>query len=387
MSSLSHIQHSPSSSPRPSSNKRNLPTEQCTEMLKRILKGKDIEDLNKLLHDSCLHESTRCITSIFINIGANPNMKVPHPISKKSVNLIFSLLDTQYQKACQILIENPRTEVFCVLEEQKKLSLLHSAALQGNSAVIDFIFASQKFSIEEINTPYCVVSSQGLIGAPETVLSYATRKFQPKLMEFLIHNKADVYQIHADGEDCLTKAVRCGSSSETLAFLFSHKDIVSQNNYFRHTFLLHALIKNPIRLKSPVTQTECDHVISSINILLNHGSQLEALNKENHTPLYVSAKRPDLNEISTYLLSLGAEVQALYKDDSYKDGVLLPHFQTLIKTHTAKIRELFQNTTKLPPELVSIITNYLTSEPGTQASREPKADHDPVTKDEKPIAL
>lgn len=308
------------------------------------------EDIQQILGQSC-HKPSSLLMEYAVKIVTGPNVEIAHPGSNISLPMIYTVLSTSSQKACNRALALYRgTEIFYDtfynnnLHHPITISLLHSAILQSKIKVAHYLL--RNFPIEKINTAFCPVNAQGIIGRQETALSLAARKSQPRLMKELIQLGAKIYTKNPDGEDCLTKATRLGIglTSHTLKFLFNEKEV--KNTPVHHS-LLHPLVKNASM--KPL------EMIASLKVLLENGNYLEALNEAHHTPLYESTLRPELKDVSEFLLDSGADPLSLYE----KNGALLPPRISLIQKHVLKIEgELFQ-TSSLPSVLNSLVKEYL----------------------------
>lgn len=323
---------------------------QCIKLLRKTLRQlapnkKKITTklLNKLLIQDSLNGFS--LSPYFLILGANPNVQVLHPFSKDQLPLIYSMLSLQNLEGSSCLIANKKMHFFYT-KGKYVISLLHSAILQGKINIINNIFLLKKFPLNRINTPYHPIGNKGKIGPSETALSLSTRRFQSKIMEQLLSRRATIYQKNPDGENCLIKAVKHGSSAETLRFLFAQQEILLSQE--KPTTLLHFLIKNPV-----MTSNE---MIASVDILLENGSILDALNDEQNTPLHESVqqwtKRPDLEKISKYLLEKGADLLALDK----KEEKLPSSTLTLVQNYCLALHNLYPQTIS---SVSSVVEGYL----------------------------
>lgn len=283
---------------------------QCTLLFQKTLKKLghpkklSAKILDKLLVKDALNDFL--LSPYFLKLGANPNVKVQHPFSNNRLPLIYSILSLQNLEGSTWLITHKKMQFFYT-KASYIISLLHSAILQSQTQTVREILNLKKFPLHRINTPYYSIGIKGKMALRETALSLSTRRFQPEIMQQLLERRATLYQKNPDGENCLVRAVKYGSSARTLRFLFDQKEIALQETA---SSLLHFLIKNSVM--------KCEEMIASIDILLENGNSLDTLNDEQNTPLYESVQRevtlPDFKRISEHLIDKGAEVLALYKD-------------------------------------------------------------------------
>lgn len=325
---------------------RPLTVDQCTELFKKTLEGKSADKVTVLFTSSCEKPETELVTALLIRSGVSPNTPIPHFTSKLSMPPLFTLMQTQSSRMCHEVIMHPDTTIFCEVIFNNKtytISVLHSAILQGKHEVVKSIFESKKYPADSINKPANVIGSSGQIGKAETPLSLATRKFQPELMQYLIQARARIYQESPDQEDCLIKATKLGSDSKTLAFLLDQEEVLANK---KHTSLLHTLAKNSV-----MPAKEC---LASATILIAQGYLIDALDRENHTPLYISAQNPKRNDLSAFLLGSGADLLELYKPCDKERSHLAP----VLDDYRAKIHRLCETTALLKP-ILQIVENYL----------------------------
>lgn len=283
---------------------------------------------------------------------SKPNREIPHPKSKELFPIVYSLLNNCIEELpIHFIVKNKPNVIYKKYYHQKILpiSLLHSAILQQKEAIVNCIFELNMFPLNQINTPYHPVGSAGLPGPSETALSLATRQYQPKVMQQLIEYGAKIYQKNPDQEDCLTKAVKYGSSAKSLSFLFEQKEI---KNHQIHHSLLHNLIEN----QNPKMQS--NERIASADILLANNNCLDALNQNKHTPLYESIKKPGLKDFSLHLLSLGADISALFQVHG-DVRTPLPHAVPVIEAYASKLH-LQLKATNLISDLCPIIIEFCT---------------------------
>lgn len=282
---------------------------------------------------------------------SKPNREIPHPKSKELFPIIYSLLSDPSEELSTYFLMNNLPNIFYQKSYNHKtlsISLLHSAILQKKANLVNCIFYMNLFPLGQINTPYHPVGSSGVPGPSETALSLATRQYQPTVMQQLIERGAKIHQKNPDQEDCLTKAVKHGSSAKTLQFLFEQKEV---KNHPVSPLLLHALIGN----SNPKMLTA--ERIACINILLAHNNHLNTLNQNDHTPLFESIKNPQLKDISLHLLFLGADPSELFKTGSNLT-FSLPNAAPILEVHASRLHSCLLKITKLIPELISLIIEH-----------------------------
>lgn len=339
-----------------------LSRQDCLNLFQETLKDAPQDTRNQHLYTSCI-KNIKLFTDCLLEMGADPDGRIPHHKSKILFPLLFSSLHACDIDIFKYLLDDHRTNIVYTYQG-RRVCLLHSAILHNREDVIAVILLSQKCLAEHLSMPFHALAVDGRVTYPETALAFSTRIYQPALLQRFITlgaNPQQKFMCAENGpqEDWLTRAVELGSSSKTLTLILAQEPQESPRSEKASALLLHGLLRNPVM--------PCKEKGLSIKILLAHGITLAPLNNVSplQTCLSVSiegdpkAAYRSINEVAMYLLLLGVDVQ-----DLYKDGKAPAFTQPLLRAYGRKIHEELVSRTGIPEEICNLIEEFLLSQPG-----------------------